>query len=88
MRVYESRGYIYISVEDTGVGIAVSDLPRIFQAFYRGSGNAHSSDGGLGLGLNIVKELVQMQHGTIKVTSKVGMGTTFTICFPSFREVS
>ncbi|MDD2733469.1 MAG: HAMP domain-containing sensor histidine kinase [Desulfuromonadaceae bacterium] len=69
------RGCI-ITVADTGCGIATEDLPLVFERFYRGK------DGGLGLGLAIVRELVDAHGGTITVTSEQGVGTTFTILFP------
>jgi len=65
-----------VSVIDTGCGIATEELPLIFERFYRGK------DGGLGLGLAIVRELVDAHGGTIEVASNQGAGTTFTLRFP------
>jgi two-component system sensor histidine kinase BaeS len=65
-----------ISVFDTGCGIATEELPLIFERFYRGR------DGGLGLGLAILRELVDAHGGTIEVASTQGAGTTFTLRFP------
>ncbi len=65
-----------IEVADTGCGIKQDDLPFIFERFYR------SSEGGLGIGLAIVKELVDAHNGTIEVASERGKGTTFTVCIP------
>lgn len=66
-----------ITVTDTGCGIAEEDIPLIFERFYRGK------DGGLGLGLAIVRELVDAHGGTIEVASQMGVGTVFTIQFPA-----
>ncbi len=65
-----------IEVADTGCGIKQDDLPFIFERFY------HTPEGGLGIGLAIVKELVDAHNGTIEVSSECRKGTTFTICIP------
>jgi len=70
------RGGCRIDVADTGRGIAEADLPFIFERFYR-----KGSDG-LGLGLPIVRELVDAHGGTIEVASRLGEGSTFTVCLP------
>lgn len=65
-----------VSVEDTGCGIASDEIPFIFERFYRG---AH---GGMGLGLSIVKELVEAHDGRIEVWSELGKGSIFTVILP------
>ncbi len=65
-----------VQVADTGRGIRQDDLPHIFERFYC------SSEGGLGIGLAIVRELVDAHNGTIKVSSEYGKGTVFTVCIP------
>lgn len=65
-----------ITVTDTGRGIAEEDIPLVFERFYRGK------EGGLGLGLAIVRELVDAHGGCIEVTSRPGEGTTFSLLFP------
>jgi signal transduction histidine kinase len=71
-----------IEVRDTGVGIDPSELPRIFDRFFRGS-RAHEARGsGSGLGLAIVKSVVDMHRGRIRVESRVGRGTTFVVSLP------
>jgi two-component system, OmpR family, phosphate regulon sensor histidine kinase PhoR len=75
----ETRGAeLLIHVADTGVGIAVDDLPRIFERFYKVRG-ATGSAGGTGLGLAIVRHLVGAMHGDVTVRSEVGRGSTFTV---------
>lgn len=72
-----------ISISDHGVGIPQSDLPHIFDRFYTVN-KAHSRKlGGAGLGLSIVKLIIQKHHGKISVQSEVNKGTTFTLHFKS-----
>ncbi|MBI4824732.1 MAG: HAMP domain-containing histidine kinase [Nitrospirae bacterium] len=67
----------FISVRDSGRGIKEEDIPKIFDRFYRGKGSE-----GIGLGLSIVKELVDAMGGSIEVSSKLGSGTTFKLTLP------
>jgi PAS domain S-box-containing protein len=71
-----------IEVADTGRGIPASDIPYIFDTFRQVEGTATRVHGGFGLGLSIVKQLVNLMNGEIKVASVVGEGTTFTIILP------
>ena len=73
---------ISISVKDTGIGISASDLPRVFERFYRVDKARSVELGGTGLGLAIVKHLVRIQGGKITVESKPGEGTCFKITWP------
>ncbi|HVB26079.1 MAG TPA: HAMP domain-containing sensor histidine kinase [Ktedonobacteraceae bacterium] len=68
---------LVIQVKDTGEGIAANDIPHIWERFYQASGTQRS--GGAGLGLALVKELVEAMHGTITVASTLGEGSCFTI---------
>ncbi len=75
--------YIYLAVEDKGVGIEKEHLSRIFDKFYRvPTGNLHNVKG-FGLGLNYVKEMVKMHKWELDVNSEVGAGTTFVIKIPT-----
>ncbi|MBH8606553.1 two-component system histidine kinase PnpS [Thermoactinomyces sp. CICC 10521] len=69
-------------IGDSGIGIPESDLPRIFERFYRVDKARARNSGGTGLGLAIVKHLVEVHHGKIQVESKVGEGTSFILTFP------
>ncbi|MGF1480153.1 MAG: sensor histidine kinase [Cyanophyceae cyanobacterium] len=71
---------ILVTVEDTGIGIPASDLPHIFERFYRVD-TVRSRAGGFGLGLAIAQQIVQAHGGKITVTSGAG-GTSFEICLP------
>ena len=71
-----------IRVSDTGVGIDASELPRIFERFYRGSRANEARSSGSGLGLAIVRSIVDMHHGRITVESRLGRGSTFTVYLP------
>lgn len=78
----DAGGGARIEVEDTGVGIAAAELPRIFDRFYRGSANNEARSTGSGLGLAIAKSIVDMHHGTIAVESRVGTGSRFVVTLP------
>jgi len=69
-------------VEDKGMGISSEDLPLIFERFYRGDKSRARKTGGVGIGLSIVKALIEAQKGKITVESELGKGSTFTILFP------
>ncbi|MFP4055522.1 MAG: ATP-binding protein [Candidatus Brocadiia bacterium] len=76
------RGRVRVAIRDTGIGIPPDDQRGIFEEFRRAS-NAPTSDvSGYGLGLAVVKELVDRYEGDIELESTVGEGTTFTISFP------
>jgi signal transduction histidine kinase len=80
------QGKVVMSIEDNGIGISSEDLPHIWERFYRikNQRDERMQEKGSGLGLVIVKKLVQLQGGNIDVTSQLGKGTTFQISFPSF----
>jgi signal transduction histidine kinase len=71
-----------IEVVDTGVGIDPSELPHIFERFYRGSRANEARGSGSGLGLAIVRSIVDMHGGTVDVESRVGSGSRFTVTLP------
>ncbi|MBX3014942.1 MAG: PAS domain S-box protein [Caldilineaceae bacterium] len=73
---------VHFAVEDTGMGIHAEDLPHLFERLYRGRREDLVDVPGSGLGLSIVKELVELHQGTITVQSTVGCGTTFTVSLP------
>ncbi|MBI1278805.1 MAG: PAS domain S-box protein [Anaerolineaceae bacterium] len=71
-----------LSVTDTGIGIDEEDLTHIFERFYRADGARNNSTGGSGLGLPIVKKIIEAHDGSINVESIVNKGSTFTIKLP------
>jgi signal transduction histidine kinase len=81
----EENKDILLCIEDSGIGIPEDELPYIFERFYRVEKSRSRQFGGTGLGLSIVKKLVELQGGTILVSSSLGQGTRFEIRFPSVR---
>lgn len=74
--------FVYITIEDAGIGIPEEEIPHIFERFYRVDKTRSRETGGNGLGLAIAQEIIQMHQGTIRVSSKEKEGTTFTIRIP------
>ena len=68
-----------LAVEDTGIGLAPDQLPRVFQRFHRVEGSQGRSHEGSGIGLSLVKELVKLHGGEVSVKSALGAGSTFTV---------
>lgn len=75
-------GYAVICIADTGVGIPYKDLPHIFERFFVADRSRARGITGAGLGLSIVKEIVEAHHGTIQVESVLDSGTQFTVRIP------
>jgi two-component system sensor histidine kinase BarA len=78
-----SRPGVVLTVRDTGMGIPEENLTRIFDAFYQVDAGTTRAHGGAGLGLSIVKQLVDSHDGKIEVTSTLGEGTVFTVTLPA-----
>ncbi len=75
-----AEAWAVVEVTDNGIGIAAKDMPLVFERFYRAHGESDVS--GVGLGLSIAKELVQLHGGWIKAASVPGKGSTFTMYLP------
>ena len=84
--VDNDRKNVLVSVRDTGIGIAEEDIPRVFARFWRSDASRERVSGGLGVGLAITKEIVDLHNGTIQVESELGKGTTFTLRIPLVRR--
>jgi signal transduction histidine kinase len=80
--VSSSNGKVEVSVRDRGAGIAKEDLKRVFARFYRGVNAKKQGTRGTGIGLAMVKEIVEAHGGTLRVESEPGRGSEFTIVLP------
>jgi signal transduction histidine kinase len=78
----EEVGFVVVSVRDFGLGIPEKDLPRIFERFYRGDRLRTEGIKGSGIGLTIVKRIVEAHHGQLHVESETGKGSVFTVHLP------
>lgn len=82
-----SGNLVYIIIKDYGIGIKQEELPRIFDKFYMIDGGPNRTSRGAGIGLYLVRELINLHYGNVQVDSIYGKGTTFTIKLPlSYRE--
>ena len=79
--------FVQVEIEDNGKGIAKKDIPYIFDRFYRTDASRNSSQGGSGIGLSIVKKIVEDHGGKIWVTSKENEGTTMYFVIRKYQEV-
>lgn len=86
IRILDEVDSIRVEIEDNGKGIAAKDLPNIFQRFYRTDASRNSSKGGSGIGLSIVKKIVEDHGGYIWATSKEGEGTCLHFVFRKYCE--
>ncbi|RKH55454.1 ATP-binding protein [Corallococcus aberystwythensis] len=83
VRLREHEGRVELSVSDTGTGIPEHELPRVFERFHRVEGVRGRSHEGSGIGLALVRELVELHGGHISARSTVGQGSTFTVSLPT-----
>ena len=84
IKLHENDQEVLVDVSDNGLGMKEEHLSRIFDEFYRVDGRRNAPVKGSGLGLSIVKKMVDTHSGTIAVESRLGEGTTFKIRFPKF----
>jgi len=85
LRVQEARAELEVSVADDGCGVAEEHLPRLFDRFYRAD-DARSNGPGTGLGLALVKSIVELHHGSAHIESQLGHGTTVRLRFPAIAS--
>ncbi len=82
VRIREEASGFALEVADSGVGIPESELPRIFDRFYRVAGVSGRTYEGTGIGLSLVRELIELHGGQVTVESVIGRGTTFRVEIP------
>ncbi len=85
-KITEGKAWLQFNVSDTGIGIDEKKMPHIFERFYQVDSGLQKKYFGTGLGLPIVKQLVEMQGGTITAVSSPGMGTKFEVLLPYFID--
>ena len=87
LRVKDVGDFIQVEIDDNGKGIAAKDLPYIFDRFYRTDVSRNSSKGGSGIGLSIVKKIMEDHGGKVWATSRLGIGTIMYFVLRKYQEV-
>lgn len=87
IRVKDVGDFIQVEIEDNGRGIAAKDLPAIFDRFFRADASRNSSKGGSGIGLSIVRKIIEDHGGKIWANSKLGCGTVMYFVLRKYQEV-
>lgn len=87
LRVKDVGDFIQVEIEDNGKGISAKDIPYIFDRFYRTDVSRNSSKGGSGIGLSIVKKIMEDHGGKVWATSKPGIGTIMYFVLRKYQEV-
>jgi signal transduction histidine kinase len=86
--LHRSNGFAVAEVRDTGIGIAETDLPNVFERFYRADKARTRESGGVGLGLSIGRWITEVHAGTIEVQSSPGHGSVFQVRLPIAKSNS
>ncbi len=81
VKSYKENGLFNISIQDFGIGIENNEQNKIFEKFYRTDKSRNKNSGGTGLGMSIVKKIIDIHKGLIRINSKADIGTTITISF-------
>ena len=87
IRVKDVGDFVQVEIEDNGKGIAAKDLPYIFDRFYRTDVSRNSSKGGSGIGLSIVRKILEDHGGKVWATSREGIGTIMYFVLRKYQEV-
>lgn len=82
VRGYTENQRLVIAVQDFGAGIEPEEIDKVFERFHRGGDELTRSVKGSGLGLTLVKQIVEAHHGTVRIESEPGHGSTFSIRLP------
>jgi len=85
IRAMENEDLVSVEISDTGIGIPKTDVAKVFDIFYRADNAKSAEETGSGVGLSIVKQIVEVHGGTIRVQSEEGKGSTFTVDLPKRR---
>lgn len=87
IKIKEKSEKVVIEISDNGIGIDKKHVPYIFERFYRIDDSRSRTTGGMGIGLSIVKSIIELHDGTIEVKSKINQGTTFIITLPKLDNI-
>ncbi|MCC8059487.1 MAG: sensor histidine kinase, partial [Clostridiales bacterium] len=87
IRIRDAGDFIQVEIEDNGRGIGARDLPYIFDRFYRTDSSRNSAQGGSGIGLSIVRKIIEDHGGRIWATSREGVGTEMNFVLRKYQEV-
>lgn len=87
IRLFRQKNRTIFQVSDTGIGIREEDRIHLFERFYKADKSRSRADGGNGLGLSIVKKIIDVHHGSVHVASESGIGTQFSITLPDPEKV-
>ena len=82
IKLYKEYEYAVCEIEDTGIGIPQEEVAHIFERFYRADKSRNRKTGGAGIGLAIVKSIVEAHNGKIEVDSMLGKGSNFKVYLP------
>ncbi len=83
VRAEARDGHVDFAVEDNGIGLSPQEQRRVFRRFYQSDQRLARTVGGCGLGLSIVQSIIEAHHGSVRVESEVGRGSTFIIEIPA-----
>jgi CheY-like chemotaxis protein/anti-sigma regulatory factor (Ser/Thr protein kinase) len=86
--ITQQNALLTLAVEDTGRGISPDFLPQIFERFRQADSSSSRRHGGLGLGLSLVRQLVELHGGDVSVSSRVDVGSRFVVTFPARTELT
>lgn len=86
IKSYEARSHVFIDIRDTGIGMPSEDEFKIFEPFYTVDKNRSRQNGGAGLGLSIIKKLMEKQGGTATLVETGSEGSTFRLCFLAYNK--
>ena len=86
VKLFTENAKLVLQVMDTGIGIPEKELPHMFERFHRIEGASGRTHEGTGIGLSMIKELIHLNKGTIKVESKEGKGSMFTVTIPTGKD--